>query len=795
MDRPQLVLGSTSLFSPFGKEIPPFGKYQIAPGGPAGSFIKNSKLMKAKTYTPQSALALMVLCASILLGVGAAKAQNISFNTITGYALSVNPGPTICEASGTNMLLFPWPVFELLSEPMAADLEGSEGGHHIAHAGETTIVTVEFPSVGFLGANWNLQYKYGSLGTPSEINFIEYATDSPPGTYRFDVPLTFPKASTEAYFTFMVRDQTGDPSNPLYQTYLFTVPFTVLGISNPGAEVPVFDTVVEPQIPYLVLHAPPGDGSSSSFQDNRTTCRNFSTTFAEEGSNSANVAVKLGIAGQVGIFVTTSFEFSVTMSAGLTVGDMQVVTTEDQTCVTVSEGFTTSSLTGPNGGGDIFIGYGTDLVLGLYDYREIPEGSCSSVERQGLIYAPVGLPRKFIYTQEAILSEIAELALVVADSVSNDPRATNNAQNQIDVWNQVLEMNLANVNNPDNVLLGNTSFSASSSSTNETSITVTETNTLQYEHYLQFNAGVQAVIEVAGSGVTGGYEYKGAKRFGETQNQSTQAAQLLSYTLSDDDDDGGGDLFNLSIQRDPMYGTPVFKLDGGTKSSCPYQGGYQRDQPKLTFADDSENFTIENVPVGSSTSFQLKICNESNEARTYHLKGNASTNLNGAVIQGFGNSIFNTNDNGVEFLNVPANACINNASLTITQSDPNILNYENLELFLYPLCEGASTELASGVLLNVYFGQTIGTDEADKESRAMQVFPNPSQGLFTVRFAQATEAGSMTITDLSGKTILQRSLQPGQTSIDFDATQLAKGIYILSAHSGASWMTRKLIID
>lgn len=70
-----------------------------------------------------------------------------------------------------------------------------------------------------------------------------------------------------------------------------------------------------------------------------------------------------------------------------------------------------------------------------------------------------------------------------------------------------------------------------------------ETNTIDYEHYINGNIGLETKIEIGGSGVTGGFEYKASKRFGQTQEVGTDVTNVLNYTLADDD---GGDIFDLS---------------------------------------------------------------------------------------------------------------------------------------------------------------------------------------------------------------------------------------------------------
>ncbi|MCB0663278.1 MAG: hypothetical protein KDC24_11095, partial [Saprospiraceae bacterium] len=330
---------------------------------------------------------------------------SFEFDLITGYKFTVsNLSNTICSGSSASSQNF---IFNQVNLPyyvsigaIPQKLNGNLSTYHRATAGKTSTVYVDLPNLGWIPAyNGELRFALGDL----ETGVVEYLNapqvgGAPSGFIRYGIPVKFPRGTTKGFLLIGVGDKTGDFD---YANYT-VIPYVVEGPTNPGAEVPAIDTVVDPQIPYLVLHAPPGDASSSTFQESKTTCRKFQSSYAEDGSNSANLAVKIGIAGSAGLFVTTNFEFSVTVSAGLQVGDMQVVTTDEQTCITVKEGFSTGALTDPNGGGDVFIGYGTDLALGLYQILEIDESTCSTKLDTGLIYAPVGNPRNFIYTRKAI---------------------------------------------------------------------------------------------------------------------------------------------------------------------------------------------------------------------------------------------------------------------------------------------------------------------------------------------------------------------------------------------------------
>jgi hypothetical protein len=566
------------------------------------------------------------------------------------------------------------------------------------------------------------------------------------------------------------------------------LPIVSVGQLYLDQQVPVLGTTVQPQIPYLVLHAPPGDGSFSDFQETKTTCREFVNTFAEDGSNSANLDVKLGVAGSIGFIATVDFEFSVTFSAGLTAGDLSVKTNSKQTCVTTSTGLSTSAMTGLEGSGDVFVGYGTDLNYGLYPRVRIDPSTCIAKSDTGLIYAPTGNPRQFTWTEEQIQNDIIKQKAIAANP-ANSARERNVAQNQADVWEKVLAQNNANKNNPNNALIESLSYSAGPTLSRESTISVLETNSLEVEHYIEFNTGISSVIEIGGSGVSGGYEYKGSYRYGKTQTQSAENSQKVSYNLKDDDT---GDLFNMKVVRDPMYGTPVFRLESDTRTSCPYQGGYQRDQPKLKHdGTTNDHITLQGNPVGTSATFKLDICNESNEARTYNLKLNASSNLNGAVVSAAGVPL-NGNDLGQVFLNVPKNGCIENLVIEVKQlSAGSPLSYPDLELFLYAPCE---EDFQSSVFASVFFGNATAVNDLADNS-LLSVSPNPTSGWLQISLPTGNDLEAVRVMDLAGKTVRNLELGAGSNITEVDLSGLPKGVYALQARAAGQVFVKKVIVE
>lgn len=719
--------------------------------------------------------------------------QSLEFELITTYKVNVSNVPnTICNTSsavGQNFFgaILNLPFYVSIGN-IRNNLNGNLSTYHRATAGKVSTVYVDLPALGWIPAlNGELNYAIGDL----ETGFVEYLKapqvgGAPSGKIRYAIPAEFPRGTREGYLCFGVADKSGNFDYAFYAT----IPFVVEGPTNPGAQVPAIDTIVDPQIPYLVLHAPPGDASSSTFQESKTTCRKFQTSYAEDGSHSANLAVKIGVAGSAGIFVTTDFEFSVTVSAGLQVGDMQVVTSDEQTCITVKEGFSTGALTDPDGGGDVFIGYGTDLALGLYEILEIDGGTCSTKLDTGLIYAPVGNPRNFIYTRKAIEKDIADLELIVGDSLNKTSRQVNNALNQIEVWNKILAVNEANRTNPDNEFLASTSFSGGLTYDNETAIQVVETNTIEYKHYLNFNAGITTVVEVGGSGFTGGYEYKGSKTFGETQNASADNSKLIKYVLGDDDPD---DIFNLKVVRDPMYGTPVFQVEPGTESSCPYQGGYALDQPNLNHdGTNDDHILLENVPIGDAASFKVDLCNESNQARNYYVKLNAESNLNGAKVSAAGVPL-NGNDFG-QFFTIGPNTCVQDLLIEVSRQSTNSpLGYPNLELFLYSACEES---IQSSVFASVYFEGATAVSTPDGGLTKVEAFPNPAREAVYLNF-HLQEAGNVQISvaDLMGRRHIaypNEYLPGGLTQKHLDLKALPTGLYYLHIQTATGSVAKKI---
>jgi hypothetical protein len=200
-------------------------------------------------------------------------------------------------------------------------------------------------------------------------------------------------------------------------------------------------------------------------------------------------------------------------------------------------------------------------------------------------------------------------------------------------------------------------------------------------------------------------------------------------------------------------------------------------------------------PVGSSATFKIDLCNESNEARTYNLKLNAQSNLNGAVVSAAGVPL-NGNDLGQSFT-VPANSCVQDLVVEVKQLSANSpLAYPNLELFLYAPCE---ENVQSSVFASVYFGNATGTDETQGVVSRLAVSPNPASHTLYLDFEMKASAPiRFELWDMQGqirRTELLDALPEGKHRQLLELGDLPNGIYLLTLQSQGSRTCRKVLVQ
>ncbi|WP_341225731.1 LamG-like jellyroll fold domain-containing protein [uncultured Arcticibacterium sp.] len=529
-------------------------------------------------------------------------------------------------------------------------------------------------------------------------------------TGTFEVTVNFPIGSTKGYVVIPLIEEI---TNLTYQCNrdepptcfwvdsqyenIIVMPFIVEG---PSIDLTVPDAVgiegytKEPAIPYMILHAPPGDNSSVTFEQAQETCRSFSETIQDDFSASGKLDLKLGIAGETGLFVTTDFEFSVTASVEGGGGNTQIKKSESKTCINAVSSITTSTKSSGVADGTIYMGYSSDLVYGFFPRIVIESNNPIIIKRDtALIFAEVGVPVPFYWSKQQILNDISVKQAIVDAYVPTNPvneqalSLANHALNQISVWEQVLAKDSANMVNPLNDVITPPYDMGPEQNTTQ-SISYAGSTVYDVNHYISAGAGLSFAFEVAGSGISGGAQFSTKKTFGQAVANTTNSTSSIKTRLYDDDITGfengiTGERIRLKIVRDPDYGTPIFLLDtANSRTSSPYEGGYQRDQPFLKFSAvaDTSYYTVPNVPVGTTSQFGVKLCNNSDEARPYQLRFDPSTNANNVFVSLTGSS--GTTEYGS--FNVPANSCLANTYfVNIDQQNTGALTSQEINLQLY----------------------------------------------------------------------------------------------------------------
>ncbi len=94
-----------------------------------------------------------------------------------------------------------------------------------------------------------------------------------------------------------------------------------------------------------------------------------------------------------------------------------------------------------------------------------------------------------------------------------------------------------------------------------------------------------------------------------------------------------------------------------------------------------------------------------------------------------------------------------------------------------------------------------GVKKANKptlEVTDLQFFPNPSNGLFTLKFTSAEQgAANLLVRDLTGKVVLEQAIPEVQGSVEkeIDLTSQARGTYFLSITQGNRQLTKKVVLE
>ncbi len=504
-------------------------------------------------------------------------------------------------------------------------------------------------------------------------------------------------------------------------TYNLYIPVVVEGVVND--EVPILGSLITPQIPYLIVHDPPGDGSFATFEKSTKYCRTSTTNYESSLGGGFELVIKAGVAGSAGFLgVDVPYEFSVGVKQEFSYTETESESETTERCFEVTNGFKTSDVQlNPGEKSDLFIGLGETWFYGIFDDVVIDQCDFSIINRFSY-YPDENGSKDFAFTAADIEKDI-EKQLAIANNPDSSTLQRDRAYNQVEVWRDVLatnEQNKANVSEATKIK--DYSYGANNEKTYEEVLTTSEVYTRSFDIAIESNTALNLTMMVGGTGFSGGPEISFTQNEGGTTANSTTNTEVLFYELSDND---LGDVFDVTAYRDPSYGTPIFRLNQGTSSSCPYEGGFRRDQPRvyaqwfsggiLACGSQNDDVFISQIPRDQKTFLNLKVCNDNGlEPRPFRIE--LENNNRGAVVK-IANTELNNVNNVIE-QDVFAGQC---TTLVMTigrnQDDaPSGYNidtldvYEDLAIKVYPNCEdgeGAASPLESEAVemtISAYFG-------------------------------------------------------------------------------------------
>ncbi|RLC52772.1 MAG: hypothetical protein DRI23_02025, partial [Candidatus Cloacimonadota bacterium] len=386
-----------------------------------------------------------------------------------------------------------------------------------------------------------------------------------------------------------------------------------------------------PEIPFLILHDPPGDGSFSSFGQSSSHSIAMSSAVCTDSEHDIFTSIHLGpdITTSVGgLFFSVELEIDVTadFNMGFTMTKTQTQSQEQElTFTTSTEYFTSDDDQVIGAGSDLFVGGAMNLIWGVTNVISWDDIEQDVIVDTSVMVSPNGFATVYVYTDNQIRNTVIPNLEALGDTAS------------VALWNTYLvnnENNKANaVPNPNHPQ--NLSFNAGAGYSYEEETNTTLSQTIEFETTVSSEFGFEIGSTVNGVGGEFGYTYRSQISIGSSTNSEFSTETESSFTLADDDETSDlnelADYFTLDVKVDPVYGTPVFDLVSGG-SSCPWE---PNTIPREGVALSANTYTATGLLSGEEAAFILTLGNTSQtgEDRRYYLTVLHGTNPGGAIVK------------------------------------------------------------------------------------------------------------------------------------------------------------------
>lgn len=324
-------------------------------------------------------------------------------------------------------------------------------------------------------------------------------------------------------------------------------------------------TTKGPPTPSMVLHNTPGDNSFSYIAESTSTCSEVSMGFANGNNQAADVTVTVGT--DVSVFgVNVESEFSITGSYSRSVNKGRESSTE--VCRTI-----TKTVENQNS----FVGEDGDLFIGNYTtYRYGPslkisyDGNCRVTASSKSLNLVAVEMEDFAYVKADIEYDIIPRVTQQRDGYSRNSIEWRDLDRNIRAWKSMMEQNSRNIASAP-AFSGTKIFKGDRGALGaEESVERTQSYAMSSTLNIDASLLVEAGVNIGGSGVSGSTEVGISTEVSRGSSSSQTNSQAIGYSLQDDDED---DEFRLKVKKDLKFGTHIFELQNGSRSSCPFEQG------------------------------------------------------------------------------------------------------------------------------------------------------------------------------------------------------------------------------
>ena len=249
-----------------------------------------------------------------------------------------------------------------------------------------------------------------------------------------------------------------------------------------------------PELPFMVLHDPPGDGSYSFLAKDSTFTSSYSSQIGVGGEAGAFLNLKVG-AGTVVPFIG-KLGANLLVNFAANAGRDNLTTDSYTSSFTASEQFSTAS--GENfvgNDGDLIIGASMNVIYTLAKEVKWDLNTCSASIKSTILWDQTDFATTYMYTEKHIKNTLLPQLWNLYDIsiANNDTAQFIPLSSSIDVWNQVLVKNKANRDKAK--FVENKSFSSGAAFDNSITSASESSDSFEYTAFVNLDLLIGAEID------------------------------------------------------------------------------------------------------------------------------------------------------------------------------------------------------------------------------------------------------------------------------------------------------------